>query len=148
MNASFFSGTIKHQDCGSTGTMRLVSSVYNILLRNIGIRFNKPRTAKVGAISKAQKVRNFQNMLMTFFYGKLTKKFHPKEAFRAGKTLQKFGYSGWAKCEHLFSNLRLLLLSETEYASEITSRIRILRFTPDITFKFRIVLKKILVDMY
>ena len=85
---------------------------------------NKPRTAKVGASSKAQKVQNFQNMLMTFFYDKLTKKFHPKEAFRAGKTLQKFGYSGWDKCEHLFSNLRLLL-SETEYTSEITSKIRI-----------------------
>ena len=85
---------------------------------------NKPRTAKVGAISKAQKVQNFQNMLMTFFYENLTKKFHPKEAFRAGKTLQKFGHSGWDKCEHFFSNLRLLL-SETEYTSEITSQIRI-----------------------
>ena len=58
------------------------------------------------------------------FYEKLTKKFHPKEAFRAGKTLQKFGYSGWDKCEHLFSNLRLLL-SKTEYTSERTSKIRI-----------------------
>ena len=100
-----------------------------------------PRTAKVGAKSKAQKVQNFQNMLMTF-YEKLTKKFHPKEAFCAGKTLQKFGYSGWDKCEHLFSNLRLLL-SETEYTSEITSKIRIKRFTPDITFKFRILKKNI-----
>ena len=108
---------------------------------------NKPRTAKVGARSKAQKVLNFQNMLMTFFNEKFTKQFHAKEAFRAGKTLQKFGYSGWEKCEHLFSNLRLLL-SETEYVSEITSKIRIQRFTPDITFKFRIVLKKIFVDMY
>ena len=84
---------------------------------------NKPRTAKVGAISKVQKVQNFQNMLMTFFYEKLTKKIHPKEAFRAGKTLQKIGYSGWDKCD-LFSNLRLLL-SKTEYTSEITSKIRI-----------------------
>ena len=67
--------------------------------------------------------------------------FHPMEAFRAGKTLQKFGYSSWDKCEHLFSNLRLLL-SETENTSEITSKIRIKRFTPDITFKFRIILKK------
>ena len=56
-------------------------------------------------------------MLMTFFYEKThKKKFHPKEAFSAGKTLQKLGYSGWDKCEHLFSNLRLgLFLSETEY---------------------------------
>ena len=83
---------------------------------------NKPRTAKVGTISKAQKVQNFQKFLMTFFYGKLTKKFHPKEAFRVGKTLQKFRYSGWDKCEHLFSNLRLLL-SETEYTSEISSKL-------------------------
>ena len=88
------------------------------------IQGNKPRTAKVGAISKAQKEQKFQDMLMTFFYEKLTKKFHPKEAFRAGKTFQKFGYSGWDKCEHLFSNLRLLL-SETEYSWEITSKIRI-----------------------
>ena len=78
---------------------------------------------------------------MTFFHEKLTKKFHPKEAFRAGKTLQKFGYSGWDKCEHLFSNLRLLL-RETEYTLEITSKTWIKRFTPDITFKIRIVLKK------
>ena len=28
---------------------------------------NKPRTAKVGAISTDQKLQNFQNMLMTFF---------------------------------------------------------------------------------
>ena len=95
-----------------------------ILIRKRIQTINKPRTAKVGAISKAQKVQNFQNMLMTFFYEKLTKKFHPKEAVRAGKTLQKFGYSGWDKCELLFSNLRLLL-SETEYTSEITSKIRI-----------------------
>ena len=47
---------------------------------------NKPRTAKVGAISNAQKVQNFQNMLMTFFYENLTQQFHPKETFRAGKT--------------------------------------------------------------
>ena len=43
----------------------------------------------------------------------LRKKFHPKEFFRAGKTLQKFGYSSWDKCKHLFSNLHHLL-SETE----------------------------------
>ena len=60
----------------------------------------------------------FPNYAHDVFYDKLTKKFHPKEAFRAGKTLQMFGSSGWDKCEHLFSNLRLLL-SEIYFGNNV-----------------------------
>ena len=46
---------------------------------------NKPRTAKVGAISKAQKVQNFQNMLMTFFMKNSQKSFTQRKPSVLGK---------------------------------------------------------------
>ena len=56
---------------------------------------NKPGTAKVGAISKAQKAQSFQNMPMTFVYEKLTKTFHPKEAFRCWKMSKHLNEALW-----------------------------------------------------
>ena len=55
------------------------------------VPINKPGTAKVGAIHKAQKAQNFSK----YAQGKLIKKVskHQKGAFSAGKTLQKFRYN-------------------------------------------------------
>ena len=59
------------------------------------VKANKPGTAKVGAIPKLKKRKLFENMLRTFFKKKNSQRSskHPKGAFSARKTLQKFGYS-------------------------------------------------------
>ena len=54
---------------------------------------NKTGTSKVRAIPKAQKAQSFENMLRTFMKNSQKSSKHQKGAFRARKTLQKFGYS-------------------------------------------------------
>ena len=46
---------------------------------------HKPRTAKVGAIFKAQKMQIFQNMLMTFFMENSQKSFTQRKLSVLGK---------------------------------------------------------------
>ena len=66
---------------------------------------------------------------------------HRKSGFRARKTLQKFGYRVMQQRRALFSIIRLLL-SKTQLTLDIMSKVRIYRFTADITSKFRKILKK------
>ena len=76
---------------------------------------------------RLKKRKRFKNMLRTVFmenWQKVSK--HTKGAFSAQKTLQKFGYSVLRQIRALFSILRLLV-SKTQYSSDIMSKILIYR---------------------
>ena len=102
---------------------------------------NKTGTSNVEAIFKAQKVQTFrgqkvQSSICSSFLRKTRKEGlkHPQGAFRTRKTLQKLRYSVLGHMGAIFPNLGFLSSKE--------------QFTLDITSKIRIVLNKLLENIY
>ena len=96
------------------------------------VRANKTGTSQVGAIPKTQKALKYA----------LTKCRNTlRVPFVLGKRFKSSDIACRDKWERLFSNFRLLR-SKTQYSSDTTSKIRIWRFTLDLTSKIRIVLEK------
>ena len=78
--------------------------------------------SKVGDLPKIQKAQCFQRCSGRFVKNSQKVSKHPKGAFRARKMLEMFEYSVLGNTRALFSNLGLLL-SQTQFALDITSKI-------------------------